>query len=455
MTQSFHFIAIGGAVMHQLAIFLKEQGNTITGSDDVIFDPAKSNLEKYGLLPQQIGWSEDNIHDQLDGIVLGMHAKKDNPELIKAQQLGLKIYSFPAFIYERSKNKKRLVVAGSHGKTTITSMIMHILKQCEVDFDYLVGSQIKGFKTMVKISKAPIIVLEGDEYLSSPIDSSSKFLHYHPHIAIISGIAWDHINVFTTFDSYLQTFSEFIKTIDKDGSLIYYKHDTELPDLLKNTDCNLIPYEALEVNYSDQYTLIQFEEKEYQLQLFGAHNMENLNAALLACKELGISFSTSLEKLESFEGSAKRLEVIHQDFDKNIFAYRDFAHAPSKLKASLKALRSKYPNYTIVGIFELHTYSSLQEDFLPHYKDSLMPADVAAVFLDEHALKIKGKSDIKDELIQTAFNDQQLPILRTKEALSQLLNQPSNKNVVFAFMSSGNFGGFNILEWTNLNFIKK
>ncbi|MCB0501277.1 MAG: peptidoglycan synthetase [Bacteroidetes bacterium] len=454
MSQSFHFIAIGGAVMHQLAIYLHQQGDTITGSDDVIFDPAQSNLKQNGLLPAQMGWLEANIHPGLDGVILGMHAKADNPELIKAQQLGLKIYSFPEFIYERSKNKKRLVVAGSHGKTTITSMIMHILRSCDIQFDYLVGSQIKGFDTMVKISDAPIIVLEGDEYLSSPIDSSSKFLHYHPHIAIISGIAWDHINVFPSFEQYLQTFELFIQSIDKEGTLIYYKNDIEIPSLIKDVECKLIPYEAIHATYSDAFTKVKLAGETYNIQLFGDHNMENLNAALLACKQLGVSFATSLKMLESFEGSAKRLEVVYQDFHQNVFIYRDFAHAPSKLTASLKALRSKYPDYKIVAVFELHTYSSLQEDFLPFYADSLAPADVKAVFLDEHALKIKGKSDIKNELIQSAFNDITLPVIRTKTDLERLVEQQPNENIVFAFMSSGNFAGFDINSWSN-KFIKK
>ena len=455
MHQSFHFIAIGGAVMHQLAIYLHKQGNSISGSDDVIFNPAKANLEKFNLLPKEIGWSADNINADLDGIILGMHAKVDNPELLKAQALGIKIYSFPEFIYEHSKDKKRLVVAGSHGKTTITSMIMHILKSLEMNFDYLVGSQIKGFATMVKISDAPVIILEGDEYLSSPIDNRSKFLHYQPHIAIISGIAWDHINVFPTFDSYLDTFKEFIKTLPKEGSLIFYKNDEELQELSQASKSKLIPYKAIDVTYTDQATIVEFKGRKYNLQLFGQHNMENMHAALLACNALQIPFETSLNKLQSFEGSAKRLEPIYINFEQNNFVYRDFAHAPSKLKASLKALKTKYENKKVVGIFELHTYSSLQEVFLPHYKNSLEYADVAAIFLDEHALAIKGKSAIDNSLIQASFNSSTLAIIRSKEALEAFLQNHLMNNAVYVFMSSGNFGGFNISEWISAKIINK
>ena len=456
MHKSYHFIAIGGAVMHQLAIYLHQQGNSISGSDDMIFDPAKTNLEKKGLLPLELGWNINRIHNQLDGIILGMHAKKDNPELVKAQQLGLKIYSFPEFIYQHSQTKKRLVVAGSHGKTTITSIIMHILKACNIDFDYLVGSKIKDFDTMVRISNAPIIVIEGDEYLSSPIDLRSKFLHYKPDIAIISGIAWDHINVFPTFENYLSTFSKFITSISEKGWLIYYEQDNNLQKLVHKAACQLNAYKALKYDYNVAGgTNISYQGQQYGVQIFGQHNMENINAAVLACNQLGIPIKVGLQKLSTFEGAAKRMENIFSNHQKGIFIYRDFAHAPSKLIATLKALKEKYKAFQIIAIFELHTFSSLQEDFLSHYKDCLKPACESAVFLDNHALKTKGNVDFKDKTIQEAFNDNRLTVIRDNNNLKTFLNDQSNENVVFAFMSSGNFGGFDISTWQHIKFVNK
>jgi UDP-N-acetylmuramate: L-alanyl-gamma-D-glutamyl-meso-diaminopimelate ligase len=453
MGQSYHFIAIGGAVMHQLAIYLLKQGNVISGSDDVIFDPATTNLAKNGILPKQMGWSEENIHKGLDGVILGMHAKPDNIEMLKAIALNIPVFSFPEFIYEHSKNKKRMVVAGSHGKTSITSMIMHILNTSDIAFDYLVGSSIKGFETMVKVSDAPLIIIEGDEYLTSPLDSRSKFLHYHPHIAIISGIAWDHINVFPTYDSYLATFEAFIATVS--DALIYYQHDKDLKDLVDAAHCKLMPYEAFEVTYNDDATVLSVDENTYELQIFGQHNMENVKAAVLTCAELGISVTQSLEKLNTFEGAAKRLESVFQDHAAQIAVYRDFAHAPSKLNASLNALRVKYPKHKIVALFELHTYSSLQEDFLPHYKDCLQSGDVKVLFLDEESLKIKNRPDIEDAKLLAGFGDTSIEIIRSKEALQALLEQHIGQQAIYAFMSSGNFGGFDLKSWIDTNFVKK
>jgi UDP-N-acetylmuramate: L-alanyl-gamma-D-glutamyl-meso-diaminopimelate ligase len=453
MGQSYHFIAIGGAVMHQLAIYLLKQGNVVSGSDDVIFEPASSNLAKNGILPKTIGWNSDNIHEGLDGIILGMHAKADNIELLKALELNIPVYSFPEFIYEHSKNKKRVVIAGSHGKTSITSMIMHILQNAQIEFDYLVGSSIKGFDTMVKVSDAPLIIIEGDEYLTSPLDSRSKFLHYHPHIAVISGIAWDHINVFPTYDSYLATFKSFITTVS--DSLIYYRSDADLQELVAAAHCNLIPYGAFEVNYTEHATILNIDEKQYELQIFGKHNMENAKAAVLIAEQLGISIHQSLAHLQSFEGAAKRLESIFSDEEKGVSVYRDFAHAPSKLNASLNALREKYPKERIVALFELHTFSSLQEDFLPHYHNCLQSGDVKVLFLDKEAMKIKNRPDIEDATLLEAFGDATIQIIRSKEDLEKLLYQHIGNHIVYAFMSSGNFGGFPITEWIETNFVKK
>jgi len=334
MGQSYHFIAIGGAVMHQLAIYLLKQGNVISGSDDVIFEPASTNLAKNGILPKSIGWNADNIHEGLDGIILGMHAKADNIELLKALELNIPVYSFPEFIYEHSKNKKIIVIAGSHGKTSITSMIMHILQSAKVDFDYLVGSSIKGFDTMVKVSDAPLIIIEGDEYLTSPLDNRSKFLHYHPHIAAISGIAWDHINVFPTYEAYLSTFKAFIDTVS--DTLIYYKNDADLKKLVAVANCKLQSYGAFEVDYTEYATLLNVDGNQYELQIFGQHNMENAKAAVLIAEQLGISTHQSLTHLESFEGAAKRLESVFYDEENGVSSYDfsdygNFLDEPDKL----------------------------------------------------------------------------------------------------------------------------
>ncbi|MCP4125138.1 MAG: peptidoglycan synthetase [Bacteroidetes bacterium] len=444
MTRSFHFIAIGGAVMHQLAIYLLQQGHSVSGSDDTIFDPALGQLRDSGILPEQFGWFPQKIHNKLDCVILGMHAKKDNPELLKAQQIGLKIYSFPAFIYEQSRSKKRVAIAGSHGKTTITAMIMHILSKTNIDFDYLVGSRIEGFETMVKISEsAEVIILEADEYLSSAIDLRSKFLHYHPHIAVISGIAWDHVNVFPSFEGYLETFRNFIQSIHADGKLIYYNTDKHLPELVKSAEADLIPYTGFENLERSGKTYVSFEGNEYPVEIFGKHNMENLKSAVLVANQLGIPSHEALNSMESFSGSAKRLELVYTDESNSLFVYRDFAHAPSKLKASMSALRQKYNQHHITGVFELHTYSSLQPDFLEGYEGSMKDADVRIVFLDEHALKIKGREDIPDEVIERCFNDE-IRVVRSSEILAGILSRgPSNKAVI-ALMSSGNFGGFNM-----------
>jgi UDP-N-acetylmuramate: L-alanyl-gamma-D-glutamyl-meso-diaminopimelate ligase len=445
MSRTFHFIAIGGAIMHQLAIYLQQQGNSITGSDDVIFDPALSQLKVHHLLPDTFGWDAERIHADIDIIILGMHAKADNPELIRAKALGLTIYSFPEFIYHASKNKKRVVIAGSHGKTSITSMVMHILQCANVDFDYLVGARIEGFDTMVKVSEeSQMIILEGDEYLSSAIDRRSKFLHYFPDIAVISGIAWDHINVFPTMESYLDTFREFISTSADSGILFYYKNDSYLPSLAAKGKAEAIGYDGYHAEEKEGTTYIQYKGNSYPVQVFGQHNMENLKAAVLICKQLQIPEKDCLKYLQSFGGSAKRLELVHSDSEKDCHIYRDFAHAPSKLKASLSALRSKYPTSQLIGVFELHTFSSLQPEFLEQYAGTMATADIAIAFLDAHALKIKGKSDIADVTLKTSFHREDIIVLRSASTLQETLLSSISGPVVIAFMSSGNFANINI-----------
>ncbi|HPH88325.1 MAG TPA: Mur ligase family protein [Chitinophagales bacterium] len=446
--QHFHFIAIGGAVMHQLASHLKNQGNTITGSDDAIYEPAKSNLEKLGLMPEQTGWFPAKITADIDAIILGMHAKADNPELVKAQELGLKIYSFPEFVFEQCKHKTRIAVAGSHGKTSITSMIMHMLRVNNKEFDYLVGAKLDGFDFMVKTSEtAPIMVIEADEYLTSPLDLRSKFLHYHPHIAIISGIAWDHINVFPTFDEYLETFRKFILSIQANGYLIYNAEDEELVRMvneLKPT-INLIPYKPFAFKSVDDESILLYDEKEFSINVFGSHNFANLKSAFEVGKIIGLSETQILESFQSFQGAAKRLEKIHDDKAKQLTIFRDFAHAPSKVRATVKAVRERYANRKIIAVFELHTYSSLQENFIEHYAHSLDAADVRILFLDEEALKIKNKQDLDETWLKEQFADESILVFKNAAQLKEKINLETTDNCVILLMSSGNFAGMSLI----------
>lgn len=446
--QHFHFIAIGGAVMHQLASHLKNQGNTITGSDDAIYEPAKSNLEKLGLMPEQTGWFPAKITADIDAIILGMHAKSDNPELVKAQKLGLKIYSFPEFVFEQCKHKTRIAVAGSHGKTSITSMIMHMLRVNNKEFDYLVGAKLDGFDFMVKTSEtAPLMVIEADEYLTSPLDLRSKFLHYHPHIAIISGIAWDHINVFPTFDEYLETFRKFILSIQANGYLIYNAEDEELVRMvneLKPT-INLIPYKPFAFKSVDDESILLYDEKEFSINVFGSHNFANLKSAFEVGKIIGLSETQILESFQSFQGAAKRLEKIHDDKSKQLTIFRDFAHAPSKVRATVKAVRERYANRKIIAVFELHTYSSLQENFIEHYAHSLDAADVRILFLDEEALKIKNKQDLDETWLKEQFADESILVFKDAAQLKEKINLETTDNCVILLMSSGNFAGMSLI----------
>src|SRR6056297_1247372 len=369
-----HFIAIGGSAMHNLAIALKKKGYHVTGSDDQIFEPSKSRLDRAEILPKEIGWNPDNITKDLDAVILGMHARNDNPELQKARELKLKIYSYPEYLYEQTKNKTRIVIGGSHGKTTITSIIMHVFKFHGIPFDYMVGSQLKGFETMVNLeSDNKLAVFEGDEYLSSPLDSRPKFHHYKPNIAVISGIAWDHINVFPSFEKYMQQFNRFIDTIVNNGTLIYYEQDQTIQKILKNKHINYKPYSAHPSIIKNQKTYLRTKEKEIPVKFFGTHNMENLEAARLVCNETGIHNDEFYDAIETFEGAAKRLERIEKN--KHFSLYKDFAHAPSKVKATVQALKEQYHKNKLIAILELHTYSSLNKDFLSEYSGSMNMAD--------------------------------------------------------------------------------
>lgn len=445
--QRFHFIAIGGAIMHQLASHLQNNGHIVTGSDDAIFEPAKTNLEKLGLLPEAIGWFPDKITNETDAVILGMHAKADNPELIKAQALGIKIYSFPEFIFEQCKNKTRIAVAGSHGKTSVTSMIMHILRINQKDFDYLVGAKLDGFDFMVNTTNdAPLMVIEADEYLTSPLDLRSKFLHYHPQIAIITGIAWDHINVFPTFDEYLETFRKFIKSILPNGYLIYNKEDAELVKMIDELEptIHLIPYTAFDSVIEKDENYIQYNNKEYALQVFGTHNLANLKAAFEVGKIVGISEEAILHSFSSFNGAAKRLEKINEDTARKITVFRDFAHAPSKVKATVNAVRERYDDRKIIAVFELHTYSSLQENFIEQYAHSLDTADIKFLFLDEEALKIKNKQDLEENWLKEQFADEQIQVFKNADILRKAIINEISDNTVLLLMSSGNFGGMSL-----------
>jgi len=434
---NIHLIAIGGSAMHNLAIALKKKNYNVTGSDDAIFNPSKSRLKKYNLLPKEYGWFEEKITDQIDAIILGMHAKIDNPELIKAQKLKIPIYSYPEYIYEQSKNKKRIVVGGSHGKTSITAMILHVLKNQNINCDYLVGAQLDGFENMVKISDAPLIVLEGDEYLSSPIDKRPKFHLYKPHIAVISGIAWDHVNVFPTFENYVDQFRIFKNTVSE--QLIYCNEDQELNKLmLEKTKCKTIEYGTPVHKIINGVTSID----NCDLKIFGRHNLQNLNAAMLVCMQLGIDKKSFINNIKSFKGASNRLELIHNEKDFSI--YRDFAHSPSKLKATTLALKQQFPNRQLTACMELHTFSSLNKNFLDEYKDSMNIVDKPIIYYNTDTLKRKKLKDISKAEVQNAFNRDDLAVFTNSNKLEKYLETAKTKNQNILLMSSGNFNNIDV-----------
>ncbi len=438
-----HFISIGGSVMHQLAIALKRKGYNITGSDDEIFEPAKSNLEQEGILPKSLGWSEVNIQPDLDAVILGMHAKADNPELRKAQELNLPVYSFPEYIFKESTKKTRVVVGGSHGKTTTTSMIMHVLREAGKDFDYLVGARLQGFDQSVKITDAPLIVAEGDEYPASAVEKRPKFHFLYPHIAFITGIAWDHINVFPTFDFYLEQFVIFIHKIEKGGHLIYNETDPELLKLVEENwrpDIEYHPYTIPKHAIENGVTTVTIEGVETSLKVFGAHNLLNLQAAWLVTKELGVDAQAFAKAISTFTGAAKRLELIAKNVS-TVF-YRDFAHAPSKVKATIEAAKAQFPNKKLVGVLELHTFSSLNENFMQEYNGALEAADEAAVFYSSHALELKRLPELKKEAVAKGFGKKGLAVFNHREDLERWLSERNLTDTVVLFMSSGNYDGF-------------
>lgn len=434
-----HLIAIGGAVMHNLAIALKTKGLIVTGSDDEIFEPSLSRLKKHGLLPEKQGWHPENIHPGLSAVILGMHARADNPELLRAKELNLTVYSFPEYIYEQSKDKIRVAVCGSHGKTTITSMIMHVLNNQNKKFDYLVGAQLAGFETMVQISDAPLMIIEGDEYFASPLDRRPKFLHYKAQITLISGIAWDHFNVFPTFENYSDQFKILMESLSKDQLLILNEEDENINALLNNAEVNaeIKKYSTPDYFLENNIFHLHFENKVYTFEIFGRHNMQNMEAARLVCNALNIENHIFYSAMETFKGAAKRLEILFKNDKCTVF--RDFAHAPSKVFATVNAVKEQYPERTLVACLELHTFSSLNKTFITHYKNTMNNADVKIVYFNPHTVELKKLPELMPEEVKQFFNDDTLQVINNSTQLAKLLKTLKNVNTNFLLMSSGNF----------------
>jgi len=444
---NIHFIAIGGSAMHNLAIALHNKGYQVTGSDDTIHDPSKSRLEKKGLLPKEFGWFPEKITEQLDVIILGMHAKKDNPELLQAQDMGLKIYSYPEFLYEQSKDKTRVVIGGSHGKTTITSMILHVLDYNDMEVDYMVGAQLEGFETMVHLTKEnEFMVLEGDEYLSSPIDRRPKFHLYKPNIALLSGIAWDHINVFPTFEGYVNQFRIFTDSLTDGGIMVYNEEDTILKEVVESSTHSIKKYEYSTPVYQidDGVTYIDTPDGLMPLEIFGDHNLQNLAGAKWVCQHMGIDEEDFYEAIASFKGASKRLEKIAESSETVI--YKDFAHSPSKVKATTEAVKKQYAQRDVIACLELHTYSSLNAEFLAEYKGALDKADKAVVFYSPHAVKIKQLDSVSEQQISNAFQRDDLIIFTNPTEFKEFLFSQKLDQSAVVLMSSGNYGGLDFEE---------
>lgn len=442
-----HFIAIGGSAMHNLAIALHLKGYKVTGSDDEIFDPAKTRLSEMGLLPDTIGWMPSRIHEGLDAVILGMHAKADNPELQKAGELGLKIYSYPEYLYEQSKDKVRVVIGGSHGKTTITAMILHVLKHAGIEADYMVGAQLDGFDVMVKLTgNARFMVFEGDEYLTSALDRRPKFHVYQPHIALISGIAWDHVNVFPTFDNYVEQFRIFASKVPKDGKLIYCAEDENVVSVAQSMsgDVLKIPYHCPDYVVTDGVTFLKRQNENIPLMIFGHHNMVNLEGARLVCEAMGVDAGAFYSAISTFSGASKRLELVAKKVNFSLF--KDFAHSPSKLKATIDAVKEQFPHRKLVACMELHTYSSLNLQFLDEYRDSMRKADVAVVFYSKHALELKRLPFFSTEDVGKAFGRDDIKVFNDNANLTKFLTSLRWDHANLLMMSSGNFEGIDLAK---------
>ncbi|MFM6945532.1 MAG: UDP-N-acetylmuramate--L-alanine ligase [Flavobacteriales bacterium] len=435
-----HFIAIGGSAMHNLAIALARKGALVTGSDDEIFEPSYSRLQKQNILPTSMGWDASRIHPDLDAVILGMHAREDNPELLAAKALGLPIYSYPEYLYEQSKTKTRVVIGGSHGKTTITSMLLHAVAQLGIEVDYMVGAQLEGYDCMVKLTEnAPIMILEGDEYLSSPIDRRPKFHLYHPHIALLSGVAWDHINVFPTFENYVAQFAKFIDLIEPNGALVYNQEDPVLKDLAKQANnCKKQPYGTPDFVPTEHGTRLTFEGQTYDLKIFGAHNLQNLMGAMYVGQQIGIKAADFLASMTNFTGAGKRLQKVieHSSF----VMFKDFAHSPSKLKATTAAVAQQYPNREVIACMELHTFSSLQKTFLPHYQGAMIAADQALVYFSPEVVAHKKLPALSSQEVSEGFGGGVL-VCESTQAVLAFINAQDWNNKVLLMMSSGNFDG--------------
>lgn len=442
-----HFIAIGGSAMHNLAMALQAKGYQITGSDDTVFEPSKSRLEAKDLLPNEFGWFPEKITKGLDAVVLGMHAKADNPELLKAQELGVKIYSYPEFLYEQSKNKTRVVIGGSHGKTTVTSMILHVMHYHERELDYMVGAQLDGFDTMVHLTDDnDFIVLEGDEYLSSPIDRRPKFHLYKPNIALLTGIAWDHINVFPTFENYVEQFKIFADSMSRGGILVYNEEDLTVKQVAEEATAPTRKHAYTTAAYSVENgkTLLETPEGPMPIEIFGAHNLNNLAGAKWICQHMGVDEDEFYEAISTFKGASKRLEKITEN--NNAVVYKDYAHSPSKVSATTKAVKNQYPDRKLVACLELHTYSSLNAEFLDQYEGALDVADKAIVFYSPDAVQIKQLDEVKAEQINEAFKRDDLVIFTNPADFKTYLYAQDFKDSVLLLMSSGNYGGLDFNE---------
>lgn len=440
-----HFIAIGGSAMHNLAIALHEKGYQVTGSDDAIFEPSSTRLKQRGLLPEEMGWFPYKITADLDAVILGMHAHADNPEMMKAQELGVKIYSYPEYLYEQSKDKTRVVIAGSHGKTTITSMVLHVLHFHRKEVDFMVGAQLEGFDVMVKLTEDnDFMVMEGDEYLSSTLDRRPKILLYRPNIALISGIAWDHVNVFPTFENYIYQFKLFVESITAGGALIYNSEDEEVVKVVEQSEKQLkkFPYKTPDYTIENGITFLSTEEGPIPLEVFGKHNLNNMEGARLICNQLGVMDDDFYEAIQSFKGASKRLELISRTQD--FVAYKDFAHAPSKVISTTNAVKEQYPDRKLIACLELHTYSSLNPEFLSEYKGALEKADVKMVYYNPEALVIKRMQHISPDDIWDAFGDSSIKVFTSSDELKNHLNSIDKTDKIFLMMSSANFGGIDL-----------
>tara|TARA_R110000868_G_scaffold86347_9_gene242282 strand:+ start:11379 stop:12740 length:1362 start_codon:yes stop_codon:yes gene_type:complete len=444
---NIHFIAIGGSAMHNLALALNHKGYKITGSDDVIFEPSKTRLAEKGLLPEEFGWFPEKISKNLDAVILGMHAKADNPELLKAQELELEIFSYPEFLFEQSKNKTRVVIGGSHGKTTITSMILHVLNYHGREVDYMVGAQLDGFDRMVHLTEEnDFIVLEGDEYLSSPIDRRPKFHLYKPNIALLSGIAWDHINVFPTFENYMEQFQIFVDSIVKGGSITYNEEDENVRKVVEASENAIrkLPYRTPAYSIENGQTLLETSEGPMPIEVFGKHNLNNLAGAKWICQNMGVDEDDFYEAIATFKGASKRLEKIAEG--KTCVVYKDFAHSPSKVAATTKAVKEQFPDRKLIACLELHTYSSFNPEFLKEYKGALDVADAPIVFYSPESVAIKKLAPVSSEQIANAFQRDDLKIMTNSEAFKEFLFAQNFNNAVVLLMSSGNYGGLDLNE---------